>query len=215
MKIPKVLFCVGLCAGMVGCQTLYYDTMEKFGVHKREILVDRVEEAKESQEEAKEQFADAFEAFVSATEVDLGELKETYDRLNGVFKESEKRANDVRERIEGVKSVAAALFKEWEEELALYTSESLKQASEEQLQGTRRLYSKLIEVMDTAEARMQPVLGSYRDQVLFLKHNLNAQAIAALNETSLEIKDEVEALIREMEASIEEANAFVEALRAS
>lgn len=200
---------------MVGCQTLYYDTMEKFGVHKREILVDRVEEAKESQEEAKEQFADAFEAFVSATEVDLGELKETYDRLNGVFKESEKRANDVRERIEGVKSVAAALFKEWEEELALYTSESLKQASEEQLQGTRRLYSKLIEVMDTAEARMQPVLGSYRDQVLFLKHNLNAQAIAALNETSLEIKDEVEALIREMEASIEEANAFVEALRAS
>ncbi|MEN8232871.1 MAG: DUF2959 family protein, partial [Thermodesulfobacteriota bacterium] len=38
-----------------GCQKAYYNTMEKFGVHKRDIMVDRVEEARDSQEEAKEQ----------------------------------------------------------------------------------------------------------------------------------------------------------------
>ena len=38
-----------------GCQKAYYGTMEKFGVHKRDIMVDRVEEARDSQQEAKEQ----------------------------------------------------------------------------------------------------------------------------------------------------------------
>ena len=37
------------------CQKAYYSTMEKFGVHKRDIMVDRVGEARDSQEEAKEQ----------------------------------------------------------------------------------------------------------------------------------------------------------------
>ena len=27
-----------------GCQSVYYDTMQKFGVHKRDLLVERVEE---------------------------------------------------------------------------------------------------------------------------------------------------------------------------
>ena len=59
-----------------------------------------------------------------------------------------------------------------------------------------------------------PVLNAFRDQTLFLKHNLNAQAIAALNKTSLALKDEVNVLIRQMEASILEANAFIDKMRA-
>ena len=34
--------------------------------------------------------------------------------------------------------------------------------------------------MRLAESRIEPVLKSFRDQVLFLKHNLNAKAIASL-----------------------------------
>ena len=32
-----------LWLGLTACQTVYYSAMEKVGVHKREILVDRVE----------------------------------------------------------------------------------------------------------------------------------------------------------------------------
>ena len=56
-----MLFSVSLLAW--SCQTVYYDTLERMGIHKREILVDRVTEVQESQEVAKEQFADALEAF--------------------------------------------------------------------------------------------------------------------------------------------------------
>lgn len=34
--------------------------------------------------------------------------------------------------------------------------------------------------MHDAEDRMEPVLQAFEDQVLYLKHNLNAQAIGAL-----------------------------------
>jgi hypothetical protein len=45
--------------------------------------------------------------------------------------------------------------------------------------------------------------------VLFLKHNLNAQAIASLEGNLATMQTDVTALIAEMEASINEADAFV------
>ena len=46
---------------LTACSSAQYAVMEKFGIHKREILVDRVEDARDSQEEAKQQFASALE----------------------------------------------------------------------------------------------------------------------------------------------------------
>lgn len=213
MNLLRLLVVLG-CLGLVGCQSAYYGTMEKFGVHKRDILVDRVEEASEAQEEAKEQFASAFEEFLAVSEVDVSELKGTYDRLNGELQESEKRAKAVRSKIDAIDSVSKALFEEWEDELAQYSSPELRKFSEEKLTTTRALAEKLIGAMNGAAEKMDPVLSAFRDQVLFLKHNLNAQAIAALNKTSLALRDEVEVLIQQMEASIAEANSFVAQMRA-
>ena len=56
---------------------------------------------------------------------------------------------------------------------------------------------------------MDPVLGTFRDYVLYLKHNLNAQAIASLQGELSGVEADVSTLIEEMEASIDEARAFV------
>ena len=48
---------------MLGCQSAYYAAWEKLGVEKRDILVDRVEDAKDAQEQAQQQFASALEEF--------------------------------------------------------------------------------------------------------------------------------------------------------
>lgn len=198
---------------LCSCQSAYYGAMEKFGVHKRDILVDRVEEAREAQEEAKEQFASAFDEFMSVSGVEVSELKGTYDRLQAAFVASEAKAKAVRSRIAAIDEVSKALFKEWESELGQYTSAELRSASAEQLGATKELSGSLIQAMNGAAVKMDPVLNAFRDQVLFLKHNLNAQAIAALNKTSLALRGEVEVLIRQMEASISEANAFVAQMR--
>lgn len=192
-----------------GCASAYFDTLERFGIEKREVLVDRIEEAKDAQENTKEQFRSALEEFSAVTQFEGGDLEALYDRLKKELDRSESAAKEVSTRIDKIQEVAGLLFKEWEEELSQYSSDSLRRQSEQQLYETQERYETLISVMQKAEARMDPVLASFRDQVLYLKHNLNAQAVASLGRQVGEIQDDVETLIREMEAAIEEASAFI------
>jgi SMC interacting uncharacterized protein involved in chromosome segregation len=191
------------------CSSAQYAVMEKFGIHKREILVDRVEDARDSQQEAKEQFASALEEFSAVLNFDGGTLEDKYKQLNAELEESEERAEDVRERIDKVEDVAEALFDEWEDELKLYSSENLRRSSAKKLKETRSHYQSLMKAMRRAEAKIEPVLTPLRDQVLYLKHNLNAQAIASLQSELGRVEGDVSALIREMEAAIREADAFI------
>ena len=206
------LFVVALLLA-TGCQSVYYGAMEKMGTHKRDILVERVEEGKEAQEDAKAQFASAFEEFVAVSNVELGDLKTAYERLQDSFDRSEKRAKAVWDRIDSIKGVSKSLFKEWESELGQFTNQDLRQVSQDQMNQTKILYLKLIGAMEGAAEKMDPVLDAFRDQTLFLKHNLNAQAIAALNKTTLGMRSEVDALIQQMSQSIEEANSFIAKMR--
>lgn len=194
---------------LAACQGAYYGAMEKIGVHKRDILVDRVEKARDSQVEAKQQFASALERFKSVVTVPGGTLEEKYKTLQSELEKSETKAEAVRSRIGAIEDVAEALFAEWQEELDQYNSESLRRSSKEKLQETQKQYKKLLAAMKRAEARIDPVLRPLRDQVLYLKHNLNAHAIASLKAELHSVETDVASLIREMEAAIKEADAFV------
>jgi Skp family chaperone for outer membrane proteins len=194
---------------LFGCQSAYFSAMEKFGVHKRDLLVDWVEKARDSQEDAKEQFKSALEEFSTLVNFDGGELQQKYDQLSTELDRSESKAAEVRDRIESVESVAKALFKEWETELQQYSNAKMRQVSQQKLMATQQQYTKLITAMRRAEEKIEPVLVIFRDQVLFLKHNLNAQAIASLESELITIESNVASLIKEMEASIREADAFI------
>ena len=192
-----------------GCQKAYYSTMEKFGVHKRDIMVDRVEEARDSQQEAKEQFQSALEQFSKVLNYKGGELEDKYKTLQAEYDKSEEKADEVRDRIDAVEDVSEALFDEWENELEQYSNKSLRRDSEKKLAQTRRQYDQLIKAMRRAEAKIDPVLKAFRDQVLYLKHNLNAQAIASLQSELVAVESDIADLIKEMEKSIGEANSFI------
>lgn len=195
-----------------GCDTAYYKTMEKLGHHKRDIMVDRVESARDAQQEAKEQFESALEKFSSVVAVEDGDLKTQYDQLKTEYDKSQARAQAVNDRVDAVEEVSEDLFTEWEKELNEYTNAKLRRSSELKLQQTRRQYDQLIRAMRRAEQKMDPVLTAFKDQVLFLKHNLNAQAIASLQSELTTIESDVAKLIREMEASIREADTFIAAM---
>ncbi|MBL9216140.1 MAG: DUF2959 domain-containing protein [Opitutaceae bacterium] len=198
---------------LTGCSSVYYGAMEKVGVHKRSILVDRVQGAREAQTEAKAQFASALDQFLAVSRVPPTELQATYERLNEEFKRSETRAQEVRSRIAAIDDVAEALFAEWAAELAQYTNPALRSQSDAQLKATRQRYAGLMRVMEQASARMTPVLNAFRDQVLFLKHNLNAQAIAALDGTSRDLQQDIGRLIADMDKAIREADAFIATMK--
>ena len=210
LVLASLCLLLGLLAG---CSSAYYNTMEKLGVHKRDIMVDRVGEARDAQEATKEQFQSALEPFSQVVEVKGGDLEQKYKVLNDQYKQCKAEADNVHKRIAAVEGVSAALFREWEAELDQYTSAALRRDSESKLAATRRQYEQLITAMKRAESKIQPVLSVFNDQVLYLKHNLNAQAIAALQGELVGLEENVDRLVREMEASIREADQFISKLQ--
>ena len=194
------------------CRHFYYRTKEAFGQHKRDIVVCRVEDACDSFEDTRIHFDDALERFKAIVLVEYGSLESRYKQLYRQFVISQKMSNAVSERIQAIEEVSDALFTEWELELMQYSNRSLRAQSRQQLKITRQHYGRLIKAMYQAEAKIKPVLSAFRDQVLFLKHNLNAQAIAALQHELVEMSIDVAQLIRAMENSINEANDFVSTL---
>ncbi len=209
--MPLHRFAAGAALALLlgACSTVYYDTLEQFGVHKREILVDRVEDARASQVDAAEQFTSALEKFRSVVDFDGGDLERLYNDLNRELERSEAKAARVTDRIDAIEDVADALFREWEGELAEYSSENLRAQSRAQLEDTRGRYDDMLGAMRRAEARIAPALAPFADQVLFLKHNLNAQAIASLRGEVSVIEADVESLISELEAAIAAADQFI------
>ena len=199
-----------LVSGCATTREMYYDAWEGMGYAKRERLVDNVKEARDEQAQAKKEFASALEQFKSVVNFQGGDLEAMYNKLNKAYERSESQAGEVRDKITGVKRVATALFDEWAGEIKQMKDDpSLRDTSQRLYDQTRQSYNEMIQRMDSAAASMDPVLSRFKNRVLFVKHNLNAQAIASLKGTEIELGGEIDKLIKEMEASIAEADQFI------
>jgi GH15 family glucan-1,4-alpha-glucosidase len=198
--------------GISACSSVYYSGLEKIGIPKREVMVHRVEKARDTQEETKEQFKSALDQFIAVTRFRGGDLEATYNKLNSEYEASVKKADEVKYRIREIEDVSEALFIEWENEITQYSSASLKRSSQSKLNETKQQYRQLITAMKSADAKIAPILAVFKDQVMFLKHNLNAQAIASLETELGSIRTDVSNLVAAMEKSINEANAFIKTM---
>jgi len=208
-RLGLVLLLAGSALALPACDSLYYKTMKKFGMEKRDILVKRVREAREAQQEGKEEFRSALDRFKLVVETDGGTLEDKYNDLNQQLERSEDRAREIHDKVKSVKDVAADLFKEWEKELDQYSDRALRAESERELRETKRRAQAVIAAMEKAEKRVGPVLDPLRDSVLFLKHNLNASAIGALDKEIEALRTDVDAVVVELESSIADAESFI------
>lgn len=193
----------------VGCRTTYYAVWEQLGKEKRHLLKDQVEKTLSDQEEASEQFKDVLTRIKDMYGFEGGHLEEFYNKLKSDYEECERRADMVTTRIDKVEQIAADLFVEWEKEIDDISNSTLRSQSRKSLALTKRRYARLRVAMREAESSMEPVLTHLNDYVLYLKHNLNAQAVGALKEEAGDIEGEVDRLIRDMSNSIKEAEEFL------
>ncbi|WP_337843108.1 DUF2959 family protein [Rheinheimera sp.] len=198
---------------LTGCQQAYYATMEKFGVEKRELLVDRVKDARDAQLDGQQQFKDALDELSQLLQFEGGDLQTQYQQLSQQYQDSQKAAQLISSRVDKVQSVAEALFDEWRDELEQYQSQQLKRQSQLQLQQTERQFQQLLKKMRAAEAKTQPVLRLLNDNVLFLKHNLNAKAIGAVQQDFSGLQRNLQSLLQEMNQAIHESNKFIAQLQ--
>ncbi len=205
-KVSLVALALGLLSA---CTTVKYKSLEKIGIHKRDLLVANVKDARDAQKDAQEQFKDALERFGSVVEIEETGLKKAYDRLSDEYDDSKDAAEDVSDEIDEVETVAEDLFEEWAAEIEQYTDQNLRRSSQNQLRDTQARYNEMLASMQAAERSMEPVLNTFRDNVLFLKHNLNAQAVGSLKNTFQNLESDIDKLIQRMNQSIERSNQFI------
>jgi len=191
------------------CSTVKYNTLEKIGIHKRDILVSNVKDARDAQKDAQEQFKDALERFGSVVEIEETGLKKAYNRLSDEYDDSKDAAEEVSDEIDDVQEVAEDLFKEWSSEIEEYTDANLKRSSQDQLRNTQSRYNEMLGSMEAAERSMKPVLDTFYNNVLFLKHNLNAQAVGSLKGTFTSLEGDIDRLIAQMNTSIQRSDEFI------
>ncbi|MFQ6372015.1 DUF2959 domain-containing protein [Shewanella sp. YIC-542] len=207
MLFTSSVICLSLILG--GCQTAYYGAMEKIGYHKRDIMVDRVKDAQESQQDAQQQFSSALQEMQHLLQHDGGDLEQAYNKAKDEYEAAQSAADQVSERIDKVESVADALFDEWQDEIGQISKASLRQQSQNKLKQTQRSYQQMLKSMRRAESKMPPVLTAMKDNMLYLKHNLNAQTIAAIKGEFTSLQTDISSLIKEMNRSIDESNKFI------
>jgi hypothetical protein len=208
MRYLRITF-LSFIFSVSACSSMYYSGLEKMGIPKRDVMVHRVEKARDTQEETKEQFKSALDQFTAVANFKGGDLEANYNKLNSEYEASVDKANEVKKRISDIEDVSEALFKEWENEVTQYSNVSLKRSSQNKLNATKAQYRQLIAAMKNAESKIEPILVVFKDQVMFIKHNLNAQAISSLKGELGSIKSDVSTLVTAMEKSINEANAFI------
>lgn len=202
-----------LLMSLAGCQTAYYGAMEKIGIDKRDILVDRVEDVRDSQKDSQEEFQTAYQRLVVLTDFDGGDFEDIYNDLNDDYQSSKAAAERVSKKIDNVEEVANDLFDEWEDELDQYTNSKLRRASEDKLNATKRQFSQMLRSMHQAESKMAPVLATLNDNVLYLKHNLNAAAVSAIKGEFASLRTDISGLINEMSEAIKESDEFIATLQ--
>ena len=202
-----VLFCL---MALLGCRSTYYAAYEKFGVYKRDLLKQRVTEARDGQKQAQEQFKDALTRLKEITRFQGGELERAYNSLKSEYDNCVSRAETVRKRIREVETVSGDLFAEWEKEIKQIETPSLRDSSRQKLDLTRQRYEEMHRALRSAEDSMAPVLSKFKDYVLYLKHDLNAQAIASLQGEATNIQADISQLIEAMNLSINRADEFVQ-----
>ncbi len=194
------------------CSTVYYSTMEKFGKYKRDLLRDNVTELREDQIEATEEFKDALTRLQELTNYDGGKLQEVYEQLKDDYEDCSDRAEAIRDRIRKIDTIANDLFEEWENEISTMSNPEFRRKSRQKLIASKNRYRKFYRAMKRSEEKMEPVLTALHDHVLYLKHNLNARTIAGLKGEVGKVGLDVKSLIRDMRASIAEADAFIKTL---
>ena len=213
----KTLLRIGGIAALLavacGCASINYSLQKKvLGREKRDILVKRVGKARDAQQDTQEVFKSALDQFGSVVKFDGGDLQKQYDKLSAELERCEGRAADVHARIVDVERVARDLFREWTAETKQFQNAQYRRDSENKLRDTRRSCDRMLDAMRNAESKIEPVLSVFRDQVLYLKHNLTAKALASLQDESARIEMDVNALLKDLSAAIAEADRFIQAM---
>lgn len=192
------------------CNSVYYSIWEKLGKEKRDLLKSNVDSVQDEQQNVQTQFESALDRLKNAYGTGGGHVEEIYTIVKADYERSEDRAERLSIRIKKVEEIGRDLFDEWHDEIEVMNSPELKRKSAVKLRNTQQKFELLTAQMRRSENSTKPVLVKLKDQMLYLKHSLNSQAIGRLEGSEIEeIERSIAHLTKEMRESVARADDFI------
>jgi hypothetical protein len=212
MLMPSIratsLALLALVAG--GCKSFGGSFLVFGGSHApQEDLVARARGAEKDIQEARADFAAASQLYQRLSSPQAVELEKLSGEFEDAVETCEDRAEDMADRIEAIREETVGLVKDWTEELARFSSDAVRKKSEAQMRDTEAYAQRLIAALERLQGRVQPVLLKLQDYELFFEHNLNARAIATLQDTYKDFDNEFRAFESELGKAQGEITAFL------
>lgn len=209
----RLLVLLTLALAITGCRTVYYSAMEKVGFEKRDLLRRAVKLARSEQQDTGKQYKDALQQLRAVYGSSGSNLEKTYDKLKREYDTCERDTAAVKSRIREMDRVASDLFAEWQKEIGTMSDATLAGSSREKLAQTRASFDQVSLALHRSYDAMPPVLKKFEDHVVYLKHNLNAEALGSLKGKADVIEGDIQALLDRMNSAISEADRFVKTLK--
>lgn len=208
-KMTKSVFFFASFLLITSCSHVYYKSWELLGKEKRELLSSKMSALNEDQTEAKEEFANVLEEIRSKYSFKEGNLENTYDRMSSNYNDMNEEVEDLGSQIEDVESIAKDLFEEWKAEAKEFTNKDYERTSLQKLRVTRANFNEVLKESEATEKAMQKVLAKFHEQVIYVKHNLNAKAVGRLASELQNIQEVMRKLIQQINSSIQKADRFI------
>ena len=197
---------------LTSCSTLYYNTWELLGKEKRDVLKMNMEDVDDQQKDVEEKVSDTLALIRKNYNFKEGKLEATYDRMKEDYEDAKSLADDYSEQVQKTIDIADDLFDEWEDEAKELSNANYRTTSLKQLRQTKASFKRSEKSMRRVENSLNKLLKSYNDQVVYLKHSLNAKAVGNLKAELSEIKRNIEILSSRIEKSKQQNLEFLNRL---
>jgi hypothetical protein len=209
----SVLMLSAVVLACSGCYQAYDTTLETFGKSKKDTLIDRIAAARDAQAQTKEQFALALDEFRAIAGYKGFLLEEKYKELKSQYDQCESQTHTVENQLTEVRRAAKSLFRQWEDEMETFSSSVARRSSEQKYKEMQTRYDAVINAMDRVCDKFYPALSAFKDQVLLLKHNINAQAQIASGGEQAVAEREISLLTQEIDRAMAQADSFIRQMR--
>jgi hypothetical protein len=172
-------------------------------------LVESVADAREVTTDAHAEFQAAFELYQRLTSPQAVGLVDLSEDFADAVESCQESSEDLAQSLDEVRTESTHLIEGWNAELAGFANDAMRKKSAAMMQDTEDRSGRITASLERLQERMQPVLLKLQDYGLFFHHNLNARALATLEDTYKDFDAEFRALTSEFDKAEREFETFL------
>jgi hypothetical protein len=183
------------------------------GVKQVERLVKASGDTVKAIGETKVQLMKTMEVYNSLFADEATDRRKIYNQIQKEMENTDRRRARISEEAAKMNAEADTLFKGWADSTAAIENPDLRERSEERLNATRASYGEIGTVGQKAADLYAPFMKALQDQITYLGHDLNPEAVASLKPDAEKLNERSDKLIQSIDDTIATANKNIGALR--